>query len=588
VSIYHRNYTRWSILGDDKNDTFPLNFHPITERLFHGDNFIFTNDIEKNTGSYCKIIKSPIREINIIPGVLILNLSKTFGSVKGTKKMYYRCIPDSPNYPIFLVAYEMPYNGFNKKTTNQYILFRWKEWGPQQTHPIGTIDRIIGPVDNIHNLYEYEIFCKGLDNPTMRHFAKEVNQKLLFNNNNNNNNNNKEVVFLDKISTNIQQPYIFTIDPPDCCDYDDAISIIDDIQNNMIHLSVYISNVPLLLDQLSIWDKITQVSTIYLPHKKKTMLPTILSDDKLSLRSGTTRDTMVMELIIEKTTSNICDIQFYNSKVYIHRNYHYEEPSLLSHLDYQLIKETVNNLTKSSTTQYITEIRDSHDIVAFLMIMMNHQIGTRLKIGIFRITENNIIIQSKREQTQQLINAQWCCQYIGSYIAYDANNILLEKNLKTDMEMEQNMIRHEALQLDYYLHITSPIRRLVDNINMILFQQQFGLHNYSFIANQFVDKWISNIGIVFINKQTTTIRRLQNKCDIINIMKDMTSVEGTIIGKEGNIIHIYFHSIHKIFTTSFLSTTTEDNLVLSKTYSFCIHFFEDEDKMKKKIRLTLL
>jgi exoribonuclease R len=310
------------------------------------------------------------------------------------------------------------------------------------------------------------------------------------------------------------------------------------------------------------------------------MLPTILSDDRLSLRSGTKRDTMVMEVIIEKTTSNIRDILFYNSKVYIHHNYHYEEPDLLSHLDYQLVKQTVSNLVKSSTTQYITEITDSHDIVAFLMIMINHQIGMRLKNnrGIFRITENNII-----QADRQPINAEWCCQYIGSYIAYDAaNNILLENDLKTP-----NIVRHEALQLDYYLHITSPIRRLVDNINMILFQQQFGLHNYSFIANQFVEKWISNIGIVFINDQTTTIRRLQNKCDIINIMKDMTSAEGTIIGKDSNMIHIYFHSIRKIFTTSFLSTT-EDKLVLSKTYRFCIHFFEDEDKMKKKIRLTLL
>ena len=533
--IKARNYSQWSIDGDNYNGSFSPYFHPLKYKLFHGDNFSFSlfNEIE------IEIEKSIIRESPYIPGVLIL--TKTFGSIKGTKKMYYRCIPNDPHYPSFLVAYEMPMMGFNKTTTNLYILFRFKEWTNQ--FPIGVIDRIIGPVDIIENLYDYEIFCKGLDNPTMRRFAKEVNQSL-------------SLLTQTMTMTMTKEEYIFSIDPPDCRDYDDAFSIRED-NDNIIHLCVYIANVPLLLDKLAIWDRIEQVSTIYLPNKKKTMLPSVLSDDLCSLQSEKSRETMVMEIVI--SLNEVKDILFYNRQVFIQRNYHYEEPQLLSNSNYQLLERTVSNLASQYT--YMTEVKDSHDIVAFLMIMMNHQIGSRLDTGIFRTTE-------ELQKPRSAIYAQWCSQYVGAYI-------ILEKNLKS------RGARHEALQLDSYIHITSPIRRIVDIINMILFQQQMGLANFSLLANQFVSQWISKIAV--INDQTRKIRRLQNTCDMIHLFKNMTSIEGIILAKDGNNVHIFFLSIRKIFVTSLIT-----EVELSKTYCFCIHIFEDEDKMKKKIRLNVL
>ena len=40
-------------------------------------------------------------------------------------------------------------------------------------------------------------------------------------------------------------------------------------------------------------------------------------------------------------------------------------------------------------------------------------------------------------------------------------------------ELDSKLIRHEMLELDAYIHITSPIRRLVDLLNIIKFQKIF-------------------------------------------------------------------------------------------------------------------
>ena len=77
---------------------------------------------------------------------------------------------------------------------------------------------------------------------------------------------------------------IFTIDSNNCQDYDDALGL----ENNV--LSVYISNVPLWIEHLNLWNSLSmRVSTIYLPDKKRPMLPTILSDCLCSLQENQER-----------------------------------------------------------------------------------------------------------------------------------------------------------------------------------------------------------------------------------------------------------------------------------------------------------
>ena len=170
--VQSRDYSKWKVTNimDDKNPkTFLLNdFEPMKYHLFHGDIFSLS---EMSKKTIVKIEQPSILRQTYFPAILLL--TKTYGSVKGTKKMYYKCIPNDTHYPCFLVPYELSLKTFHKKISNMYVLFRFKEWG-SINHPTAVIDRIIGSVDVTENLYEYEIFCKKLENTTMRQFAKEV------------------------------------------------------------------------------------------------------------------------------------------------------------------------------------------------------------------------------------------------------------------------------------------------------------------------------------------------------------------------------------------------------------------------------
>ena len=81
--------------------------------------------------------------------------------------------------------------------------------------------------------------------------------------------------------------------------------------------------------------------------------------------------------------------------------------------------------------------------------------------------------------------------------------------------------RHEILDLDAYVHITSPIRRIADILNMIKMQQLLRTHQLIGIdqlteeADTFYNKWINDID--YINSTTRAIRRVQNECSLLDL-----------------------------------------------------------------------
>ena len=565
--VQSRDYSKWKVTNimDDKNPkTFLLNdFEPMKYHLFHGDIFSLS---EMSKKTIVKIEQPSILRQTYFPAILLL--TKTYGSVKGTKKMYYKCIPNDTHYPCFLVPYELSMKSFHKKISNMYVLFRFKEWG-SINHPTAVIDRIIGSVDVTENLYEYEIFCKKLENTTMRQFAKEVS---LYSSS-------------DLMIENVEKEYIFSIDPQDCMDYDDAFSISQEKHSDAIKLSVYISNVPYELDKMNVWKYIEQVSTIYLPHKKKTMLPTILSDDKYSLQSKTWKQVFVMELMIAKQGQEV-SIHFYQRLAKIAKNFIYNEPELIVHPKYKLLEKTVHLLSKNEKYGYMKNINDSHDVVAYLMIFMNHQIGCRLQKGIFRCTEDKSTSSICDDNIPDSVKNDiicWSSSEVGIYMEhYRENEGSSQQYNNSETNLKTPPPKHNALQLSYYTHITSPIRRLVDIINLILFQQQYNIHTFSTFANQFVDSWMNRVS--YINEQTLHIKQLQNKCNLFHFLQNISSIEAIILEKNNTnqLVTLYITSIRRVFVTKLLT-----EVILFKTYYFNVHLFEDESCMKMKIRFSL-
>ena len=252
---------------------------------------------------------------------------------------------------------------------------------------------------------------------------------------------------------------------------------------------------------------------------------------------------------------------FYNKCVYISHNFIYEEPNLLYHSHYQLLLEKGKQLL--SNYPYINSINDSHDIVSYFMIFMNHQIGLRLSSGIFRVTEENN--KNTTNVSLKTFLNDWNSNYSGVYTFVD--------------KKKREKVFHEALQLEYYTHITSPIRRVVDIINLILFQTDLKLFTFSLSAIKFVEKWVQEIE--YINETFHKIKKIQNKCKFIHSIQNQTNISGYIFNKEKETYSVYLPSLKCIYYLN-----TMDEMELFKEYNFCIHIFEDEDKMKKRIKLV--
>ena len=195
---------------------------------------LFTNDIFVINPSF-KLLNSDTRINKNITGVLVLNGNKTYGRNK-KEKLLYKCIPDNNCLPSFLIPYEMKNIGFSKVYTNMYITFYFNEWIDK--HPIGIISQVIGSVDILYNFYEYQLYCKNLNN-SIQKFSKNTNNsiKLISSTSNEdeiiNHIRNKYPNIIDRTDNNIWK--IFSIDPENSLDFDDAFSINRNTYNNILH-----------------------------------------------------------------------------------------------------------------------------------------------------------------------------------------------------------------------------------------------------------------------------------------------------------------------------------------------------------------
>jgi ribonuclease R len=85
--------------------------------------------------------------------------------------------------------------------------------------------------------------------------------------------------------------FIFTIDPPDARDFDDAINISFNKETNEWELGVHIADVASFVPQDSALDKgaIERGNSVYLPRRVIPMLPEVLSNGVCSLQEGVRR-----------------------------------------------------------------------------------------------------------------------------------------------------------------------------------------------------------------------------------------------------------------------------------------------------------
>jgi exoribonuclease R len=564
IHVHDRSYTDWSFYDILNYQVNNLNVVPIEHKLFSNDVFSVDND------GNVKIEHSSVRIVCSIPGVLVLKNNKTYGRKNG--KLLYKCVPDDMRLPSFLIPYEIKHVGFSKVFLNMYVTFSYTEWNDK--HPHGILNQVIGDVDVLDNFYEYQLYCKSL-NASIQKFTKDTSKALKT---------KSHDAFIENISkkyssiedrTNQSEWKIFTIDPPTSADYDDAFSI-QDLGDGKHKLSIYIANVTIWMDVLNLWDSFSKrISTIYLPDRKRPMLPTILSDCLCSLQQNNTRIAFVMDIIIEE--DEIKSIEYKNCTIKVIKNYAYEEPKLLENPEYNYLFDVTKRLSKKF--RYLSNVKNSHDVVCYLMIFMNYHCATELlkhKNGIFRSTimKKDVSIPDNVPEDVSKHIKIWNSSS-GQYLD------------GSDVEVNT---RHDLLEMDAYIHITSPIRRLVDLLNIIKFQQNNDMVTLSENASKFYDKWINELD--YINVTMRAIRKVQCDCTLLDLCTNNPEVmekiyDGypfdKIVRNDGLYQYIVYLPDLKLSSR----ITSRENIENYTRCNFKMYLFLDEDTFKKKIRLQM-
>ena len=566
----NRDYSLFRIYEVKDLVEIQMELNPISAKLFNNDLFEFDNQT-------CIINKSSIRENQFISGLLLLEGNKTYG--KFNKRSLYKCIPDDCRLPIFLIPYEVKKIGFSKNISNIYITFEFHEW--TQKHPIGKITQNLGSVDDLKNFYEYQLYCKSLhhsmqllNRDTLKsiELKKQTTNDLI-----------DDITLQYKISDKrlIENGWnIFTIDPTNCLDFDDAFSISQ--KNDEFLVSIYISNVSVWLDYLELWNSLSKrISTIYLPDKKRPMLPTILSDNLCSLGQNQKRIAFCLDLKIKD--NEIISLDFSNVVVEVSKNFRYEEKALLENSNYLLLKNIVFNLYKTKTYTFLKRVSDSHDLVGNLMLMINFYSAKNLlqfKNGIFRTTQLT---------SSQMNLPTTCPEELSSFLLFWHNNTGSYQMMNETTDNQD--FNHRLLDLDYYVHISSPIRRIVDLLNMIQFVKNNNSIQLSSNAYTFYQSWIENIE--YINISTRSIRKLQSDCQLLHFVENsIGSLEkeykGFCLDKLNRSDGLFQYVIYlpELKITSRMITTDElDNFQENK---YLLYVFKNEHTFKKKIRIQLI
>uniref|UniRef100_A0A6C0I544 RNB domain-containing protein n=1 Tax=viral metagenome TaxID=1070528 RepID=A0A6C0I544_9ZZZZ len=637
IYIEDATYTKWSFIDAETNAEIGTETFPALEKVIPADHGLFSRDvfeIVKEDPLELRILHSNITlPTTVLAGVLVLSDHRTYGRTENKKRLLYKCIPDDLHLPVFLVPYDVSLK-FSKVMVNKYVTFRYDNWttlsgtanhttslsgtanhtsttmqGPANhtnttmsgsairlTHPRGQLVETIGDVTDLSSFYEYQLYCKSL-HVSLTQFNKSAIHALK---------EKKHEEYIDQIFNNPDYTIedhrdrtVFTIDPPNSVDFDDGFSI-QELENGHKMVFVYIANVFVWLEALNLWDSFSQrVSTIYLPDRRRPMLPTILSDALCSLQEGQLRFAVVFSFVIDPATGQVIGLPENRcALINVAKNYRYEERALLVNDEFGKLLALSHKMDKTN--------KNSHDVVTFWMVLVNKHCGKFLaseKTGIFRSSYFIHPMATSTSDEQNCLSEDTCRvirswnNTIGQYVAYTEDNAsLLDHEM---MSIKSFKPRESAKQEEVthcYIHITSPIRRLVDLLNQMMFFVSSKLvTSMSTPAANFLDAWLTKPKIDYINTAMRSIRKIQIDCDILarcytspNIMT--CSHDGAlfdrIVRNDGMVSYMVYLEKLKILTR--ITVSQDLNLSVYKVYPFKLFLFEDESKVKRKIRLQVV
>ena len=536
--ISDRNYAEGSYTWVGDGDIPDLD--PAREKMIHGDKVV------NGAISLCSKFR-----VEHIPAILV-HSGSTFGRHKD--KLIYKCVPYNRSLPIFLVPFGEKTVGLSKSKIDYFVTIKYKSWDDK--HPTATIQNTLGQVSDMDAYTEYQLICNNVSHPIQKFTKKaftscrkatSANTDLIY-----------DVLKKFPSIEDRTEERIISIDPVGCLDIDDAISYTDD------KISVYIANVAIWMEFLDLWQAFAErVSTIYLPDRRRPMLPPVLSEGLCSLSPETRKFALAMDMNMTGEVTGFAVVLIENAKAYA-----YEDAALETDNTYQEIKKKTEEWNKIKPLIDEPEL-DSHTVVQYLMLKMNAEVGTSYPdIGLMFRSFKGKDVQTTIPSCMKGFTRGW--ESGGGSYTFDSSS------------------GHDAV-INYknYSHVTSPIRRIVDLYNCILITQACGIKLSK--AAHFLDRWGREI--CFINSQMKAIKKVQN---------DVAALHYCLENYEANKQHIgyviqvekkdelYSTLVHLPEPKLLLRCIRDEEPNMFEEGQYTIHMFNDETTLRRKVRLNFI
>ncbi len=426
----------------------------------------------------------------------------TFVGTYHRSEYYGFVVPD--NMKVYRDFYVQPKNDLNAKD-GQKVVVEFLKWETSALNPEGRIIEILGYPDEPG--VDVASLVRDFELPL--HFPRKVieeAERIKF----------KLTPEMLAERLDLRDELIFTIDPPDAKDFDDAISLTK-LPDGQYQLGVHIADVSFFVNEGSEIDKeaLKRGTSVYLVDRVVPMLPERLSNELCSLQPHKARLTFSCIMNINEN-GDVTDYVLKPSIIQSKRRFTYEEvQSIIDDLHsddpYAVVLREMRDfsqklrqirLSKGSIDFETPEVRfeldhlgrpvkitpiehlQSHELIEEFMLMANQTVAKHIQ----RISEKGkprpfIYRVHERPDSEKLDHFQHFLNALGHpvviprqvtpkqfqeiihSVARTRDEILIkEVALRTMMKANYSIknIGHFGLAFDYYTHFTSPIRRYPD------------------------------------------------------------------------------------------------------------------------------
>ena len=430
----------------------------------------------------------------------------------------YMFRPLDKKYPKFLVNSTLKRN-FIK---NVLVTIQIQKWENNTKFPRGTIIKNLGQINDKKAIQESLLLKRFLAIKPLKCSFKDI--PLQF-----------EKMCKDYSDRELLNGDIISIDPDGCRDIDDAFSIKPKDKN--IIIDIHISDVYYLLTRLNIFDKVENITSIYLDSYIKGMLPDIISSNVGSLIEKNNRFMLSVEIIYNNEDNSIVSTRLRKTFGMIRKNYSYDNYPKKYNKYFKCISEIYRLITNQ-----VIEVNDSHKFIEALMIVYNtifSQITSEKSVQIYRIQQYNY---NKK-------NVSNCDKSLQNFM-----NLIQSNSALYSTKQEG----HSTLEINNYTHATSPLRRIVDLMNQEIFYvnkckllQKINL-DYVNLFNKNLKKTYRDIHKILLAFNVYNNKSYSTKCYIYDF------------NIEKNNCYLFFPNENMSIKTKLISYKLADKFIIDK------------------------